>query len=96
MPISDPQITITSGVRQPKPAGRETLSIAAMPFPALKSDVKKLGPRPDHSESLAAPDQNGARLMHLHANPNRPDENIALCNAAMQIQRRLAGKFWLP
>jgi hypothetical protein len=27
--------------------------------------------------------------MHLHENPNRLDEGIALCNAAMQIRQRL-------
>jgi hypothetical protein len=66
-----------------------------MPFPALKSDCQKWSPRTYRRESLAASDQNEARLMHSHGNPNRLDENIARCNAAMQNRQRLAGRFWL-
>ncbi len=48
MPISDPQMMITSGVRQPKPdAGRVAPSIAAMSFPRIKFGLK-IQPAQEH------------------------------------------------
>src|SRR5229473_6180442 len=69
--IAQPQIMITSGVRQLPADGRRLAKVAAMQIP------RWLAKRPT---------ERSQGLMHSHGNPNRQPGEKSPCNAAMQIR----------